>query len=129
MISDQISVLLSQEFLDSLFPEDRADQFFEALLGDASEGAYDIRLTLVSVEPKQIELEFQLRARPHKCLVCNLTFGLPKVFSLHPIINIKGMVEKITARLEGHASIRGWHMGETNGVSSDFHMIPLFLTF
>ncbi len=128
MISDQISAVLSQDFLDNLFPENRADEFFEALLGDASEGAYDIRLSLESVDLKQIALEFQLRARPGKCLVCSLTFGLPNVFLRHPILDIKGIVSSIANRLEGIAAVKGWHLGETKGTSPDFHRIPLVVT-
>ncbi len=34
----------SQDILNGIFPSDRADQFFDALFGDTSEGAYDIVL-------------------------------------------------------------------------------------
>ena len=36
--------LFPPDTLRKLFPEDRSDQFFEALYGDVEEGAYDISL-------------------------------------------------------------------------------------
>ena len=42
MDQHQIENLITQEYLDSLMPIEKSDQFFEALYGNASEGAYDI---------------------------------------------------------------------------------------
>jgi hypothetical protein len=115
--------IFTQDFLDELLPLNLSDQFFEALYGDASEGAYDIRLEFVSVADKQILLCFKLVQRPGKCLVCSLTYGLPKVFSRHPLINIKNMVTKIEKK---GVKIASWRLGNTEEKSSALHSIPLY---
>lgn len=118
---DQIS---AQDYLDTLLPENLSDQFFEALYGDASEGAYDIQLEFISASEKRIVLAFNLKQRPGKCLVCSLTYGLPTVFSRHPLINIKGMVEKIK---EKGIRVKSWRLGDTEEQTSSFHTIPFYL--
>ena len=84
--------IFTEDALNELFPSRRSDDFFEALLGDASAGAYDISLKYQGYNSVQKNLTFELhlRERPGKCLACNLTYGLPKVFGAHPVINIKG---------------------------------------
>ncbi|MCG8615135.1 MAG: pancreas/duodenum homeobox protein 1 [Desulfobacterales bacterium] len=119
-----LDTIITQEFLDSLLPAETSDRFFDALYGDASEGAYDIRLEPVSISDKRIVLAFSLTQRPGKCLVCSLTYGLPTVFSRHPLINIKGMVEKIK---EAGAPVSDWRLGETEESSASLHTIPLYL--
>ena len=52
--------LFQQHILDAIFPADRADQFFEALFGDAAEGAYDISLVFRGAGNNRIDFEFQL---------------------------------------------------------------------
>ena len=48
-------------------------------------------------------MELRLHERPNRCLACNLTQGLPQVFSRHPIINVKGIVKEIEKLLgAGH---------------------------
>lgn len=116
--------ITSQKFLDSLLPPEKSDQFFEALYGEASEGTYDIRLVFSTVEPDRIVFAFHLVQRPGKCLVCSLTYGLPTVFSRHPLINIKGMINKI--KEEGLA-LKGWDLGDTREISSSLHLVPLYL--
>ncbi|MCP3942368.1 MAG: pancreas/duodenum homeobox protein 1 [Desulfobacteraceae bacterium] len=116
--------IITRDFLDGLLPPEKSDQFFEALYGDASEGAYDIRLEFVSAASDQIVLAFNLTQRPDKCLVCSLTYGLPTVFQRHPLIDIKGMVGKIE---ESGLKISGWHLGKTEENSSSLHVIPLYL--
>lgn len=119
-----ISEIFTQEFLDTLLPPGRSDEFFEALYGDADEGAYDIKLEFISAKDERIVLAFNLTQRPDKCLVCSLTYGLPNVFSRHPLINIKGMMEKI----EAHGIIvKNWQLGQTEENSSSLHVIPLFI--
>ena len=118
---DRIS---SQGYLDTLLPEDLSDQFFEALYGDASEGAYDIRLEFISASDERIVLAFNLNQRPGKCLVCSLTYGLPTVFSRHPLININGMVEKIK---KNGITVKTWQLGDTEEQNSSFHTIPFYL--
>jgi hypothetical protein len=120
-VLDQVS---AQAYLDTLLPEELSDNFFEALYGDASDGAYDIRLEFICANDKRIVLAFNLTRRPGKCLVCSLTYGLPTVFSRHPLINIKGMVEKIEAT---GIKIKSWRLGDTEEQSDSFHTIPFYL--
>ena len=120
----ELKHLFSQEFLDTLLPPEKSDQFFEALYGDASEGAYDIRLELISANEDRIVLAFNLTQRPGKCLVCSLTYGLPNVFSRHPLINIQGMVDKI---MEKGVIVKDWRLGNTEENSGSLHIIPFFL--
>jgi len=116
--------LFTQDYLDTLLPLETTDRFFEALYGDAEDGAYDIRLEFISANAKRIVLAFNLIKRPGKCLVCSLTYGLPNVFSRHPLIDIKGMVKKIE---ESGVRITSWRMGETEEQSNSLHTIPFFL--
>ncbi|MCP3874546.1 MAG: pancreas/duodenum homeobox protein 1 [Desulfobacteraceae bacterium] len=121
VVLDQIS---TQEYLDTLLPVETSDQFFEALYGDSKDGAYDIQLEFISANDNRIVLAFNLIQRPGKCLVCNLTYGLPNVFSRHPLINIKGMIKKIE---EKGIKVKRWLLGETEEQSSTFHTIPFFI--
>jgi len=121
---NELDTIITQEFLDRLLPPEKSDQFFDALYGDATEGAYDIRLEPVSISSDRIVLAFNLTQRPGKCLVCSLTYGLPNVFSRHPLINIKGMVEKMG---EAGVQVKSWRLGDTEENSSALHIIPLFL--
>ncbi len=116
--------IFTQEFLDTLMPPEISDRFFEALYGDVSEGAYDIRLKLLNADEKQIVLAFDLAERPGKCLVCSLTYGLPTVFSRHPLINIKNIVAKIE---EKGFCIKKWRLGETEERNPSNHTIPFYL--
>lgn len=116
--------VFTQDYLDTLLPQQLSDRFFEALYGDASDGAYDIRLEFISATEKRIVLAFNLTRRPGKCLVCSLTYGLPTVFSRHPLIDIKGMVKKIE---ENGMVIKKWQLGDTEEDSSSLHVIPLYL--
>ena len=116
--------ILTQDFLDTLIPPEIGDQFFEALYGDASEGAYDIRLKFLNADEKQIVLTFDLTERPGKCLMCSLTYGLPTVFSRHPLINIKNIVEKIE---EKGICVKEWRLGKTEERNSSTHAILFYL--
>jgi hypothetical protein len=119
--------LFTKDVLEDLLPPQLSDDFFEALYGDVDEGAYDISLSYTSYEPEQKILLFDLKLleRPDKCLSCNLTFGLPQVFSRHPIINIKGIVEKIDTMLGTDVNCIGWELGSTQTPASNTHIIPL----
>ncbi len=119
-----LASVFTQDFLDELIPLNLSDQFFEALYGDASEGAYDIRLKFVSAGSKQIVLCFALGQRPDKCLACSLTYGLPNVFSRHPLININNMVKEFEAK---GIKIKAWRLGNTKEEGSSLHTIPLYL--
>lgn len=119
--------LFNQKNLDALFPKDRSDQFFDALYGDADEGAYDIRLGFKGAEDKALKFDIELHQRPGKCLACNLTYGLPEVFSRHPIVDIKGLVARIDDLLVDQAQIKGWRLGNTREISRELHVVPLIL--
>ena len=119
--------LFPQHVLDEIFPSDRADRFFEALLGDASEGAYDIILTYAGETADRIDFEFQLKQRPGRCLACNLTYGLPEVFMRHPVIDVAGVVRQIDNRMTYDKQCGEWILGRTREVSSAMHVLPLIV--
>ncbi len=123
---DQYGGIFTEDKLENLFPAERADDFFEALFGDAEEGSYDIALGYTGTSGKALAFELRLTQRPGKCLACNLTYGLPEVFSRHPIINVKGIADAVAeAAGKGSAS---WELGATREVSRTVHTIPLFIT-
>jgi hypothetical protein len=97
------------------------------LYGDISEGAYDIQLEFKSFSKGKLELEFHLKQRPDKCMACNLTYGLPEVFERHPIINIKGLTEKLEELFEGIIHCTSWELGSTAEMSNKLHIIPLIV--
>lgn len=111
-----------QQWLDSIFPAERTDAFFEALFGGAEEGAYDIRLVCRSVDDKVLHLDFELHQRPGKCLACNLTYGLPQVFQRHPVLNVNGLAEAL-AKASGWENWH-WSLGSTEEHSRELHCIP-----
>jgi len=127
---ESYSRIFSPEVLSRLFPSDRTDRFFKALLGDATEGAYDIRLAFKRHDSRKQKLHFelQLKERPGKCLACNVTYGLPQVFSRHPVIDLKGVVCEIETLLDGSAKCVDWTLHGTQPVSRDLHVIPFTLT-
>lgn len=126
MATDPLKDIFTNDALNRLFPESRSNEFFEALYGDAEEGAYDIKLAYVASDDAKLEFELQLNQRPGKCLACNLTYGLPKVFSKHPLININGLVKEIESLANG-VKISGWEMGRTRELSRKLHIVPLIL--
>lgn len=125
MNSEKLSVLFDPEVMERLFPSERADQFFEALFGDADEGAYDIRLAFNRINHNRLQFQFELVRRPGKCLACNLTYGLPQVFSRHPIVNVKKLVAEIETLLPDDVTCSEWQLGQTREISSDLHILPL----
>jgi hypothetical protein len=129
MEPEDANAIFTRETLDNILPPQLSDNFFEAMYGDAAEGAYDIRLSFIEYNPDQqtLEFEIQLHERPGKCLACNLTYGLPQVFSRHPLINVNGMVEKIVALLDGEAESSGWELGRTQTPAATVHAIPLII--
>lgn len=119
--------LFTPDVLKQLFPTDRSDQFFDALYGDAEEGAYDISLEFIGSRRNRLEFMLRLTQRPGKCITCSLTYGLPEVFTRHPIINIKGLVQDIEALLDGSGRCVDWQLGPTQEVSNEIHVIPLII--
>ncbi|MCL2123937.1 MAG: pancreas/duodenum homeobox protein 1 [Desulfovibrionaceae bacterium] len=117
--------LFTRETLDELFPPERSDDFFDALYGDAAEGAYDIRLVFRAADPKILHFAFELRRRPGKCLACNVTYGLPQVFTRHPIINLKGLAEALGGLIGWDAKEIRFTLGRTEEHSPELHLIHL----
>ena len=119
--------IFSRTTLRELFPQERTDAFFDALFGDASEGAYDIELSGDRYDRAARNLRFllNLRERPGCCLACNLTYGLPEVFARHPVIDLKGLVRDIEVRLGGEMVCGDWRLGRTVQQDNALHSIPL----
>lgn len=117
--------IFSKDVLREIFPSEKADQFFELLYGDADEGAYDIELSYNGCHSGQLEFMFNLIRRPGKCLACNLTYGLPNVFSRHPTLDIEGLVQNFRKIMDGTSEITHWQLGDTREISRDLHIIPL----
>ena len=124
----ELKDIFTQDDLEMLFPAQKADTFFEAMLGDSEEGAFDIGLAFNGQRGNELHFEFQLRQRPGKCLACNLTYGLPQVFKRHPVINVGGLAEEIENRLDGKFQCGGWQLGATRELSRELHVIPLVLS-
>ena len=119
-------MVLDQAFLDTVFPAERTDAFFDALFGGAEEGAYDIRLVCRNVSADRAELAFELHQRPGKCLVCNLTYGLPQVFQRHPVLNVAGVARAVAEKL-GWAAGSPWKLGKKKKKSRELHCIPFVI--
>jgi hypothetical protein len=117
--------LFSPDRLEALFPPERADRFFEALFGDAGEGAYDIRLDYDGFQDDRLQFLFRLTERPGKCLSCSLTYGLPHVFSRHPVIDVAGLVGDIDQLLDGSHTCGTWEIGRTIEFDRSHHAVPL----
>ncbi|HDO31062.1 MAG TPA: pancreas/duodenum homeobox protein 1 [Desulfobacteraceae bacterium] len=120
-------MIFSEDTLETLFPAQRTNDFFEALFGDADEGAYDIKLSFQEYDEGASMLRFylDLYERPGCCLVCSLTHGLPEVFSRHPVIDIKGLVADIEQQLDGRVRCVDWKLGTTQQRGKSLHSIPL----
>ncbi len=114
---------ITQEFLDELFPASRTNDFFEALFGDAEDGAYDIRLSLQNESENELLLYYELHGRPGKCLACNLTSGLPHVLRRHPIIAANKTAEELANKMQW--SNFTYEIGSTNQHTDALHLIPL----
>ena len=129
MLLKDMNDLFTKEVLEDLLPSQLSNDFFDALYGDADEGAYNISLSFKNYDSENqiLSFELQLHERPEKCLACNLTYGLPDVFSRHPLINIKGMVEKIEALLGGNTKCISWKLDRTQTPASNMHAIPLII--
>ncbi len=125
MDKSAIDSLFTTDVLNQLFPEERSNDFFDALFGDADEGAYDIRLGYRELNGNNLTLELELHERPGKCLACNLTQGLPTVFSRHPVINVTGLIEDVDKLLNNQGTCKEWSLGYTEQRRKDMHIIPI----
>ena len=121
--------LFTSACLERLFPsKERTDAFFEALFGDAEDGAYDIKLSVhrfLQKDGERLEFFFELHQRNGMCLACNLTHGLPQVFRRHPVIALQKLCADI-AVVAGWQDAK-WHceLSDTEEVSDALHVIPL----
>lgn len=127
MTSDSLKDIFTPEACAELMPADTADRFFDALFGDASEGSYDLELSYRSSDNETLVFDILLHERPGHCLACNLTYGLPEVFSRHPVIDINGIVEKIDDMLDERRKTGDWKLGATSQRSQALHSIPLLI--
>jgi len=128
MNTSAIDSIFTQETLRQLFPKERTNDFFEALFGDAEDGAYDIELDYGGTSGQTLTMELKLHERPGCCLACNLTQGLPQVFSRHPVINVTGLVADIDKLLGDIANCEEWSLGYTEQRSKEMHVIPINIT-
>ncbi len=128
MTTDTLDALFTSETLLKIFPEERTDEFFEALFGDANEGSYDIELAYRDADDKNLTLELLLHERPNCCLACNLTQGLPQVFSRHPVIGVASIVRDIDNLIGDRGTCGEWSLGHTEQRSSSLHVIPIRIT-
>ena len=119
--------IFSRTTLRELFPQERTDAFFDALFGDASEGAYDIELSFDRYDRAARNLRFllNLRERPGRCLACNLTYGLPQVFSRHPLLAVGKLAQTLCAQVQ--AAPASWELTSTREISRSLHVIPFII--
>ncbi|WP_232363706.1 pancreas/duodenum homeobox protein 1 [Desulfogranum japonicum] len=129
-VMSNVAEIFSEDALLKLFPATKSDDFFDALFGDAEEGAFDIALAFDRFDEADSTLHFflELHERPGRCLACNLTYGLPEVFSRHPIINVAGLVKDISATMGDTMTCEEWKLGSTKQVSNRLHKIPLVIS-
>jgi hypothetical protein len=125
---NSMNEIFTADTLQELFPPQRTADFFEALFGDADEGAYDIALTFKGQENNTLQFSLDLHERPGRCLACNLTSGLPEVFSRHKVIDIAGLVADVEKKLPGASKCSDWKLGRTQQMSRSLHCIPLQIT-
>ena len=128
MATDSFASIFTRAALNDIFPPERTDQFFEALLGDAADGSYDIELAYAGSGDNQLFFDLRLHQRQGKCLACNLTYGLPKVFSRHPVINLIEVVDRLDHLLGDTADCTNWQLGRTREISRELHVVPLQIT-
>jgi hypothetical protein len=126
MTTKKYDNVFNESQMKLIFPQSVTDIFFDALLGDSSEGAYDIGLAFDRGYEDRITFQFRLSKRPGKCLRCSLTYGLPEVFSRHPAINVREIVRKIGGLLDGKG-IDHWELGKTREIDDGLHIIPLIV--
>ena len=124
MVSEELAQLFDDQQMKNIFPDSISDQFFEALFGDPDEGAYDIHLVFDKQQNNVLHFHFKLVRRPDKCLRCSLTYGLPKVFSRHPVINLEGIAAEIDRILSSRGEVDNWELGRTSEITQDLHIIP-----
>jgi hypothetical protein len=127
--NDPLAALFSSQTCTTLLPPSRADELFEAMFGDAADGAYDLALEYVGTHGSTLRFDILLTERPGHCLACNLTYGLPQVFTRHPVLDIAGLVGKIDTILGQRGTVGNWQLGSTSQRSRSLHVIPLTIDY
>ena len=122
-----MSKVLDKAFLESVFPPERTEAFFDALFGGAEEGAYDIVLVCRSEGEGRRNWPLSCISVPENVFACNLTYGLPQVFQRHPILNVAGVARAVAEKLGWPGDKVRWWLGHTEEVSRSLHVIPLYL--
>lgn len=56
------------------------------------------------------------------CLACNLTYGLPQVFTRHPLLGVGKLAQTLAERID--AGMASWSLGSTREMSRSLHVIP-----
>lgn len=117
--------IFTLDYLDKIFPLQKTDDFFAALFGDAEEGAYNIRLRFEQASPEELCFAFHLEERPGMCLSCNLTYGLPQVFTRHPLLAVDQLATTLAQKVGWQSP--SWSLSPTQERSSSLHCIPLII--
>lgn len=120
--------VFTREKMESLFPIEKSNAFFDALYGGSEESHFDIQLEFQDVKDNELIFLFNLVQRPGGCLSCSMTYGLPHVLARHPVINISGLIHDIAAALDIDPAKTNWTMGNTRQESSEIHRIPLVIS-
>lgn len=118
--------VFTPEYLDEVFPLEKSDQFFEAMYGDASEGSYDIKLRFEASTSSELQFLLHLEQRPEKCLACNLTYGLPQVFSRHPLLAMGRVADQLAKKID--RTVASWTFSPTREISQTLHAVPFIIT-
>ncbi len=127
MHTEDYTNIFTTDVLKRLLPAARSDEFFEALFGDAQEGAYDIILKFEDQTDTSLHFALHLTQRPGRCLACNLTQGLPQVFSRHPVINLSGIAKEVGKLINHNQERPDWRLGSTRQHSNALHTIPFII--
>ncbi len=128
MDENKVREILTRQFMETLFSQERSNDFFDAFYGGSEDSHFDIRMAFDGTRDNQLHFAFELIQRPGKCLACNMTYGLPHVFARHPVINIRELVEDIASALALDSSGLTWSLGNTFTQSSERHKIPLVIS-
>lgn len=117
--------IYTAEWCRNVFPPERTGEFFDALFGDPEDGAYNIEFVFAGDNGDSLEFCFNLHQRGNQCLACNLTYGLPKVFERHPVINSAGLAQA-AADASGR-KLKEWKIGGTQEESKALHKVPFYV--
>lgn len=121
-----LTQVFTPEYLDEIFPLEKSDAFFEAMYGDAAEGSYDIKLRFEAGTSSELQFLLHLEQRPGKCLACNLTYGLPQVFSRHPLLAMGQLADELAKKIG--RTVESWAFSPTREISQTLHAVPYIIS-